>query len=62
MPKYKPPMQAGLEDFKTGWYGLTLGVKADEIEKLIAALQYLKAGKEHFIFEANSKAKAVLAI
>ena len=46
-------MQADIEDFKTGWYGLTLGVKPEEIDNLIVALQDLKASKSHFHFRSN---------
>lgn len=46
-------MQADLEDFKTGWYGLTLGVKHDDIDQLIAALQHLKTSKNHFHFRSD---------
>ncbi len=50
-------MQADLENFKTGWYGLTLGVKTEEIDKLIAALHHVKASKEHFHFRSNFEGK-----
>ena len=50
-------MQADLEDFKTGWYGLTLGVDANEIDKLIAALHHLKDTKEHFHFRSEFEGK-----
>ncbi|MBI1423861.1 MAG: hypothetical protein GC149_10385 [Gammaproteobacteria bacterium] len=46
-------MQADLEDFKTGWYGLTLGLKSEEIDKLIAALNHLKTSKDHFHFRSE---------
>ncbi len=46
-------MQAELEDFKTGRYGLSLGIKSDEIDKLISALQKLKVKKDHFHFRGE---------
>ncbi len=46
-------MKAELEDFKTGWYGLSLGVKSEEIDKLISALQNLKVKKDHFHFRSD---------
>ena len=46
-------MLAELEDFKTGWYGLSLGIKSGEIDKLISALQTLKTNKNHFHFRSE---------
>lgn len=46
-------MYANLEDFKTGWYGLSLGLSEDEIDNLVAALQRLKSTKNHFHFRSN---------
>ena len=45
-------MHSDLEDFKTGWCGLSLGVDENEIDNLIAALQHLKRTKEHFHFRS----------
>ena len=41
-------MQSNIEDFKTGWYGISLGLKSDEIDQLIIALQKLKNERSHF--------------
>ncbi|MFZ4682024.1 MAG: hypothetical protein ACOYMS_05955 [Terrimicrobiaceae bacterium] len=38
----KKQMQASIEDFKTGWYGITLGLKKSEIDALIAGLIKLR--------------------
>ena len=46
-------MQADIDDFKTGWYGLTLGMKEKEIDALIEALKKLKANKNHFHFRSS---------
>ncbi len=46
-------MQSEIEDFKTGWYGISLGVKSDEIDQLIAALQKMKKEKTHFHFRSD---------
>lgn len=46
-------MQANLEDFKTGWYGLTLGLKSKDIDQLIATLRDLKKEKTHFHFRSR---------
>ena len=46
-------MHANLVDFKTGWYGLTLGIGNEEIDKLIAALNHLKEEKDHFHFRSS---------
>jgi hypothetical protein len=40
-------MQADLDDFKTGWYGILLGLNANEIDELIAALHELKKHETH---------------
>ncbi len=50
-------MKAHLEDFKTGWFGLTLGVDPEEIDMLIAALHHLKASKEHFHCRSECEGK-----
>ena len=42
-------MHAELEDWKNGWYGVELGLTADEIETLIARLRMLQAEPDqHF--------------
>lgn len=46
-------MFAHLEDFKTGWYGLSLGLAEDELDNLIAALETLKRTKSHFHFRSD---------
>ena len=48
-------MQADLENFKTGWYGITLGINSEEIDKLIASLKHLKTSKDHFHFRSEFK-------
>ena len=50
-------MQTDLEDFKTGWYGLTLGINSHEIDELILALKNLKKGKGHFHLSSNYEGK-----
>ncbi|MCM8813162.1 MAG: hypothetical protein NC924_04410 [Candidatus Omnitrophica bacterium] len=42
-------MRIKLEDFKTGWYGLSIGLKKADIEKLISMLSLLLEKKDqHF--------------
>ena len=41
-------MRINIEDFKTGWYGLDIGLKNDEIDLFIDALKNLKQNKDHF--------------
>lgn len=48
-------MQADLDDFKTGWYGVLLGLKEEEIDHLVEALQDLKRYKTHFHFRGDFK-------
>jgi len=38
-----------IEDFKTGWFGIGIGLKSDEIDQLIELLKMIKADPEqHF--------------
>ena len=41
-------MHVEIEDFKTGWYGLTIGLKKNEINQLISALKALQKKDNHF--------------
>jgi hypothetical protein len=41
-------MHIKIEDFKTGWFGLELGIKNSEIDSLIDALNMLKQNDNHF--------------
>jgi hypothetical protein len=47
-------MRATIEDFKTGWFGITLGVKKSELDLLINRLQALKGDPtQHFHLSAD---------
>jgi hypothetical protein len=41
-------MRVEIEDFKTGWYGIALGIRADEIDVLIERLKLIKKEQQHF--------------
>lgn len=41
-------MRADIENFKTGWYGITIGMKTQQIDCLIAALEKMKSTQSHF--------------
>jgi len=41
-------MEMTLEDFKTGWFGLQVGLTDAEIDKLLQHLSDLKKTKGHF--------------
>ena len=41
-------MHIKIEDFKTGWFGLAMGIKKEEIDKLIDALKTIKQNSGHF--------------
>lgn len=42
-------MEANLEDFKTGWFGLQVGLKAQEIDQIIDLLKQVKNRElDHF--------------
>ena len=41
-------MYTDIEDFRTGWFGVRIGIKEREIDEFISALQILKQRKDHF--------------
>ncbi len=41
-------MKVQIEDFQTGWYGLSIGVKKGDIKALITALKQLEENQGHF--------------
>ena len=41
-------MRSDIEEFNTGWYGLTIGLRDSEIDELIGTLRELKKYKTHF--------------
>jgi hypothetical protein len=41
-------MLVDIEDFKTGWFGLSIGIKKNDVDKLIDALQKIKSKDGHF--------------
>jgi len=49
-------MNVVIEDFKTGWFGLSIGLKPKEIDFMIESLQHIKAHPEHH-FHAHSEFK-----
>jgi hypothetical protein len=46
-------MQAKLEDFNTGWFGLHLGLTDNDISVLINRLSALRESKGHFHARRN---------
>jgi hypothetical protein len=46
-------MLAKLEDFKTGWFGLEVGLTDDDITALIERLTTLRKHKGHFHARSN---------
>jgi len=47
-------MNARIEDFGTGWFGIILALKSEEIDALVDKLQKLKAGTtSHFHFRSD---------
>ena len=47
-------MNIQFEDFQTGWVGVSIGLKATEIDQLIEALRSLKIDSgRHFHFRSN---------
>ena len=47
-------MNVELDDFKTGWFGLSVGLKQSEIDFLVEALQHLKQNPDSH-FHGHSK-------
>ncbi|HTZ41487.1 MAG TPA: hypothetical protein VMB77_15135 [Syntrophales bacterium] len=47
-------MYVEIEDFKTGWYGITVGLSKAEINKLIERLEFLRDNNDqHFHIRSN---------
>jgi len=47
-------MKAEIEDFQTGWYGLSLGINKNDVDNLIERLIYIKNNSnEHFHISSN---------
>lgn len=46
-------MQAKLENFDTGWFGLQVGLTEKDIDALINKLSILRESKEHFHARSN---------
>ncbi|MBL0251073.1 MAG: hypothetical protein IPQ26_10665 [Elusimicrobia bacterium] len=46
-------MRLEMEDFKTGWIKINIGLKKVEIDRLIDLLRMLKKGDEHFHFASD---------
>ena len=43
-----------LEDYGTGWFGLQIALKTDEVDRLIESLNWLRKNKtEHFHFHSK---------
>jgi hypothetical protein len=54
-------MHASLEDWKNNWFGLSLELRPQEIDRLIVLLQELKADTEqHFHLSSDYKAEGGL--
>ena len=52
-------MNIKIEDFKTGWFGISIGVKGPEIDHFIDALNNLKKGNgDHFHIRSNFEGQA----
>jgi len=47
-------MYVDIEDWKNDWYGISIGLKAEEIDSLIDLLQMIKADPEQH-FHISSK-------
>jgi hypothetical protein len=50
-------MQVSIEDFKTGWYGVQIGISESEIPLLINRLKTLQETQGHFHFRSNYEGK-----
>lgn len=46
-------MHVELEDFKTGWFKINIGLQKVEIDRLIDLLKLLKQGEGHFHFSSD---------
>ena len=51
-------MKIQIEDFKTGWFGISMGIKKSEIDILIEGLTNLKKNTaQHFHVRSNYEGK-----
>lgn len=48
-------MNVQVEDFKTGWFGITIGLKKKDIDQMIKCLKRLQSTKDHFHFRSTGK-------
>lgn len=54
-------MHAKLNNWNNGWFGVELGIRSDEIDRIIALLQMIKADPEqHFHLSSDYKAEGGL--
>jgi len=54
-------MRVEIEDFKTGWFGLTVGIKSSEVDLLLNALKKLKKTDGHFHMRSDYKGNGGVA-
>jgi len=47
-------MEITLEDFKTGWFGLSIALTDEDIARLIQHLEQLRTSKDHFHIRNNT--------
>ncbi len=57
----KITMKVQIEDFETGWYGLSLGVKKEDIKALIKAFKQLEENQNHFHLRNNMEGNSGVA-
>ncbi len=50
-------MKVEIEDFKTGWHGISIGLNSKQIDGMINMLNKLKENQDHFHFRSNFKGK-----
>jgi hypothetical protein len=55
-------MNIQIEDFNTGWFGISMGIKKPELDVLIQGLENLKQGGDyHFHIRNSFKGKGGVA-
>jgi hypothetical protein len=54
-------MNITIEDFRTGWFGLGIGITDADIEQLIKRLQWLRESRSHFHFRSGFQGEGGVA-
>ena len=54
-------MKGSIENYRTGWAGVAIGIKNSEIDSLIACLEDLRITRSHFHFRSSFEGESGIA-